>query len=236
MPIGLVPFCQVAAAPPTSQDIHLLVSELEVLLEKARAVNGSDLNSDDSDQESGDTSHDVGRRENIIASLKSYINCLMDLLPSMDRVANHASQLEIDERTSVPDGFQVSGPAQAYVVAVRDRFANADSRLVERLGEANWQRHTALRMALEQGIEEPKSIFVPVSIFHDSGLGGSVPTNSYHAITVASHSSFVSSLAEGTTGGLRVPSTPKEVYQGKAFTCEICGHKLSKIKNRIDWK
>ena len=158
----------------------------------------------------------------------------------MEHVANYAGQGDLDEQSSMPVDFQVSGPARTYVINVRDRFANADSRLVERLGEANWQRHTALRTGMEQEapetIGEPKSVFVPVSMFHDSGLGSSVPANSSYAITVASHSSFVSSLAEDDTGVLRVPSTPKEVHEGRAFTCEICGHKLNRIKNRIDWK
>jgi hypothetical protein len=84
--------------------------------------------------------------------------------------------------------------------------------------------------------EVPKSIFVPVSLYHDSGLGSSMPAQSSHAATVASHSSFVSSLAEDNTGNLRVPSTPKEVSKGIPFKCNICGHVLSRIRNRVDWK
>src|SRR5205085_462201 len=169
--------------------------------------------------------------------------CLMDLLPSMEDTLNYADQVNLRPHASAPIEFQVSGPAQAYILNIYDRFPKANSQLVERLGEANWQRHTALRIGLEQQAqtvseapEAPKSVFVPVSMFHDSGLGNSIPARSSYAATVASHSSFVSSLAEKDGGDLRVPSTPKEVAEGIPFTCDICGHRLSRIKNRIDWK
>lgn len=176
----------------------------------------------------------------------------MDLLPSMENTLDYASQINVDDQTSIPVEFQVSGPARTYVLSVYDRFAKADSRLVERLGEANWQRHMALRKSHElqrvnldiaapskpvfEVQETPKSLFIPVSMFHDSGLGSSIPTQTSYAATVASHSSFISSLAEIDSGGLRVPSMPKEVSSGIPFTCDICGNKLSRIKTRIDWK
>ena len=59
----------------------------------------------------------------------------------------------------------------------------------------------------ETGIEQeerPKSQFVPASLFHDSGFGASHATQSSYAVTVASNSSFVSSLGEKDSVGLRV--------------------------------
>lgn len=83
---------------------------------------------------------------------------------------------------------------------------------------------------------EVKSSFIPVSLFQDSGLGSSLPAQTSYAATAASHSSFVSSNAEGESGHLRVPPTPKGVFEGIPFVCEICSHELSEIKNRVDWK
>lgn len=163
----------------------------------------------------------------------------------MEEILTLADQANMDELISRSVDFQVSGPAQTYVLNIHDRFANADSRLVQRLGECNWQRHVALRSNLEESKqmmpqdlvqETPKSVFVPVSLFHDSGLGSSLPAQSSFAATIASHSSFVSSFADGDVGGLRVPPTPLAVSRGIPFTCEICGHILSRIKNRVDWK
>jgi hypothetical protein len=243
MTTELIPTYHAFAVPPIDDEIRQLTNELGILLEKARLVTENDYESDGvSGPETGAASDGKGWGQTIV-SLKTYITCLMDLLPSMEDTLNYADQTNLDEQASAPTEFQVSGPAQTYVLNVYDRFAEADSRLVERLGEANWQRHTALRMGLEGQTETtlkvqetPKSVFIPVSMFHDSGLGSSVPAMSSYAATVASHSSFVSSLAEKDSGSLRVPSTPKKVSEGVPFTCNICGHKLSRIKNRVDWK
>ena len=246
---------------PTRNEIAELAVELGILLEKARLITETDHESDGT---SGpETPGDYGPKERTrtISALKTSTTCLMDLLPSMENTLNYVNRTNLDDQTSAPVAFQVSGPARTYVLSVYDRFRKADSRLVERLGEANWQRHTALRKSHElqraklEGIAEsvaersvasveltfgvqetPKSVFVPVSMFHDSGLGSSMPTQSSYAATIVSHSSFISSLAEIDNGGLRVPPTPKEVFRGIPFTCDICGNMLSRIKTRVDWK
>ena len=82
--------------------------------------------------------------------------------------------------------------------------------------------------------EPPKSIFQPFSVFHDSGLGTSLPAQSQVAISVASHTSFLSE--EGDLHRRRVPKMPDEVGLGKPFKCNLCGQTLSFIKNRISWK
>jgi hypothetical protein len=91
----------------------------------------------------------------------------------------------------------------------------------------------------EEGTEEQEiahSTFLPVSKFHDSGLGTSVPAQSDHAFSIASHTSFLSSHAESEDGKARVPPTPEQVAEGQPFDCAICGQTLTSIKSRIDWK
>jgi hypothetical protein len=167
----------------------------------------------------------------------------MDLLPSMEDTLYLASKAKDEDQTSLPLEFHVSGPARTYILNIRDRFPQADSQLVERLGEANWQRHIALRGRPMQAdssdapVEElAKSVFLPVSLFQDSGLGSSLPAQTSYAATSASHTSFISSQADEEGGGLRVPPTPKAVSKGIPFSCETCGQTLSQIKNRVDWK
>ena len=80
------------------------------------------------------------------------------------------------------------------------------------------------------------SVFQPQTLFHDSGIGTTVASQSQYAQTEASHTSFVSSLAEQEKGKLRVPPTPLEVGTGEPFRCHLCGFVQIKIKNRIDWK
>jgi hypothetical protein len=72
------------------------------------------------------------------------------------------------ERETLEDSiFEVSGPAKAYVSNILDKFPSADIRLIERLGEANWQRHVIIRN--NQGQEEPGRFILQrtaKSIFH----------------------------------------------------------------------
>ena len=77
------------------------------------------------------------------------------------------------------------------------------------------------------------SLFYPSVTFHDSGIGTSVPAQTFYA---QSHTSFQSNNTEGEQCSLRVPDTPTEVSEGKAFKCFLCGQMLAKIKSRVDWK
>jgi hypothetical protein len=199
---------------------------------------------DDSDLDSeaeGESANERNVMDAIAADLRFYNHRLMDLMPSIERTAVQPAQLQGPNDHSALSPFQMSEPAHAYVIKVADKFPDAESKLVERLGEANWQRHVRIRQssggtAEIVPAEVPKSVFVPVSMFHDSGLGSSMPAQSAYAATAASHSSFKTTMTESQSGSYRVPPTPKEVYAGESFTCEICGHFLSKIRNRIDWK
>jgi hypothetical protein len=249
--------------PSTDGKVEGLVRELKILLEKARILRENDLDSEIiSDGDNTDLG-DYEDRDNLstsISSLATYTTCLMDLLPSMEDTLNFATQAKDEGQSSSPLDFHVSGPARTYILNISDRFKKANSQLVERLGEANWQRHIALRNAppqqsegaavvieeapksafvpisLFQGSGAPKSVFAPISLFQDSGVGTSLPAQTSYAYTSASHTSFVSSQADEEGGGLRVPPTPKAVSKGIPFSCELCGQMLSKIKNRIDWK
>ena len=145
--------------------------------------------------------------------------------------------------------FAVSEPASIYVSYVREKFNRAETRLVERLGKANWQRHRDVRRRMDaianpnedvddehelgQGDGITCSVFYPSVTNRDSGIGTSVPAQTFQA---HSHMSFQSNNTEGEQGSLRVPATPTEVSKGKAFRCFLCGHVLSNIKSRFDWK
>ena len=146
---------------------------------------------DSSDSGSYDTVDDIGFAT----------TCLLDLGPSVQQNLDRA-EIAQDQRsylTSVP--FSVSGPATIYVNLVRDKFKKTHHKLVERLGEANWQRHKDVREKMENPIVSPEDItnagfiFRPYSVvFHDSGIGTSVPAQTEYA---PSHTSFQSSNIEG---------------------------------------
>ena len=141
--------------------------------------------------------------------------------------------------TSIPN-FEVSEPATIYVRNILDKFPSADMRLIQRLGECNWQRYVMIRKAKE-GSEIDRehlpdatgSILQPVSLFHDSGLGSSRLANSCYAASV---SSFISRAGDVDGEFFRVPPTPKEVVDGKPFECFICGRTMHHIRTRVEWK
>ncbi|MCJ1479097.1 hypothetical protein MMC13_007781 [Lambiella insularis] len=175
--------------------------------------------------------------------LECYLECLMELVPTIEQTLAHA-EFGGFHKAAKRKPFVVTELARPFVQNVADKFTKADDSLVERLGVSNWQRYTTICARLEnpeaphaQILETvPNSVFTPLSLFHDSGLGSSVPGISRYAASGASHTSFVSSLAKDGSSNLRVPPTPKEVGMGEPFKCEICAHVLYNICNRVDWK
>jgi len=208
------------------------------------------ISDSETDQSSDDEEPDK------VESLSFSVGCLMDLLPSMEGSLTHLQMIKSHPAAPIRAPFSVSEPAHPFVQNISDKFERADTCLVERLGESNWQRFVTIRARTKQFVckqeqdaevieelspvtlfkQAPQSMFTPLSLFHDSGLGSSVPTIRPYAASAASHTSFVSSLATDGNSALRVPPTPREVQAGEPFTCEICGHRLVNIKNRVDWK
>jgi hypothetical protein len=226
-------------------ELEIAAVELRSLVANARTII-DDAEDDISDLESETGAKPLNKRGvlgEIVSDIKFYNLRLMDLLPSIERTALAPKDIQGTKVDATPASipFQVSRPAHAYVLQVRDKFPEAEKKLIERLGEANWQRRLRIREVPQEfaevvGGETAKSIFMPVSMFHDSGLGTSVPTQSAYAPTTASHSSFRTTATENQVGTYRVPPTPKGVFDGVPFACEICGHVLRNIKNRVDWK
>jgi hypothetical protein len=246
----------------TSALIEAPVLALRGLLEKAGEIieeHGSNTTSSAS-EESGDSSDDSdesnGNRlssekhpsRNWVVQLCKDMHChttsLMDLVFSIEQTLKYADLSS--KRIHVPpaDSFRVSDPAQVYVSNILDKFPQADLSLVGRLGQKNWERHQIIRLKQQQ-IEEASSteekdvapsLFMPFSLFHDSGLGLSTHASSSYAASAVSHTSFVSSLAEGEKRAWRVPPLPIAAATGKPFICNICGQTQHKIKNRVDWK
>ena len=173
---------------------------------------------------------------NIAGELQFHIGCLVDLGSTLEKslLCTETSRVRSSQTTPLP--FHVSDAASVYISIIRDKFKDAEAQLIERLGEANWQRHVNVRMRMANVIgdvkeeyirEDPCSTFRPYSAFKDSGIGPSAPTQSQNA---PSHRSFVSSVSEKEGGRLRVPREPVEVGAGRPFQCYLCGELLSSIR------
>ena len=223
----------------------LATSELSSLIEQAQAIisgpNGDDLpnadewgDEDDSDPESTSIQEEAEFCEDVEFNTR----CLMQLVPALEQniLSSQKPRVPLDRPTS--QAFSVSEPASTYISLAQQRFQDADLKLVQRLGEANWQRHVRLRTKLYGHEDERNEPSAPVagSIFHDSGLGTTITGPSQYAPSLASHASFASSIGNQESPFSRVPPMPPEVIAGQKFVCALCGTTQSRIRNRIDWK
>ena len=178
--------------------------------------------------------------------LKNNIESLLELGPILHE--NLCAQRIHAEEPRRPDAiFQVSDPAMAYIAMIRERYGQAEDQLIDRLGEANWQRHQYIRKRLDgaethddrktQDLDEKEdrsqSDHNPYSLFRDSGIGTSIPTQEHSTPSLGSCQSTDITSEQARK---RVPPTPKEVFEGNAFKCFICGQMLSNIRNRVDWE
>lgn len=147
----------------------------------------------ESEAEAGTTDD---RIESFLRSIQTRTKLLMEICPSLEQTYCHSNKLTKPLAIGAPV-FHVSEAAKHYVRKVYDRFPAGDVRLIERLGEANWQRHQKLRMLDDISVplfnEKPrelalvKSIFRPASTFRDSALGASLPATSNFTPSLASH-------------------------------------------------
>ena len=192
---------------------------------------------DDECESDSDDYSDVDSSE-MCDDMEFAVNRLMELRPSIEQNLTPKRDLAT-KAVQAPSRLScLSTPARVYVGHIREKFYQAPDQLVERLGEANWQRHLAVRRRIEtesvRVVEEEAGSVVPPHSFHDSGYGTSVPAQTQYAL---SHTSFISSNQDEEEGrSLRVPPLPAKVGAGKPFQCFICGLMLSNVKNRVDWK
>ncbi len=205
-----------------------------------QGVEPPDGDDSDEDYDSGAEGLWNGESYDLCEDIGFSIACLAELRTSLEQNLVRAEKNRSHNARPPPVSFCLSDPAKIYVSLVREKFRQAPDQLVERLGQANWQRHVGVRKRIESTIgiveEVPKtacSIFRPYSTFHDSGIGTSLPTQTSY---VPSHTSFISSNTEGEQNSLRVPPMPLEVVTGKPFQCDFCGMLLPSIKNRVEWK
>ncbi|KAL6237463.1 hypothetical protein BDW75DRAFT_238252 [Aspergillus navahoensis] len=219
-----------------------LATELAIQLEKAALILDVEERSEPpSDDETDDDSSPAPESlQNRLGRLHSYIGCLIDLTPVVERYIRSLQRKAEVQYGPIGAVFRLSHRAQPYAMRIRDRFANAPTSLVERLAEANLER--SIRLQTQEDEEEEVhdhtnqqavTLFKPFSLFQDSGLGSSIPTMSQYAATVASHTSFLSVAREDALGRPRAPPLPRE--GGRPFRCGYC-HRTVSMRNRIEWK
>ena len=186
--------------------------------------------------------------EDPLEIIQDFTNGLMDLVPSLEEIYARLHLPKIKSSTTSVPNFSVSQSALPFVQNISEEFQKAEKYLVERLGEANWQRFVRIRAWRDAAIPHdapasnmfddgtvPKSLFEPPSLYRDSALGSSIAIKEIDSVSVVSHTSFASSIIEDSQA-LRVPKTPAAVALAQPFVCDICGRFQKGIRNRIDWK
>ena len=233
-------------APLRRKKLDEAIQCLSLFSDRAGAIvsgSTSEADSDSEDSEDEPDGPDGGHKseDTIGRDIRFLTACLMELVPTLEQSLPRVGKPARSAFLTPPPAFRVSEPAFTYVRNICDKFPQADIELIERLGEANWQRHVKVRNRIDQVanddlVESKAFVVTPFSEFRDSALGSSIPTRSQYAASAASHTSFVSSHADGEERSIRVPPTPAEVSTGKPFQCNICGQTLHKIRSRVDWK
>ncbi|KAG6990978.1 hypothetical protein G7Y79_00059g091630 [Physcia stellaris] len=128
--------------------------ELGRLVEQSRVVISShiredeDASSDDSSNTSVGTLSDHDEENDFTQELRSQIDYLLQLGPTLRQNVLYARKSRIEASIPAVVPFHLSGPAWKYVSLVREKFQNAGNQLVNRLGEANWQRHIMLTVEM----------------------------------------------------------------------------------------
>lgn len=176
--------------------------------------------------------------------IRDTVLMLMQLTPTLE--GTYKQKFTRRCRRNAFEVTSVSHEALQYVGHVREKFPEAHPEVINRLGEANWQRHERLRniSSMDEASivhQEPavppitaKSLFRPQSIFHDSALGSSLRTASSRAESIASHQSFASTVDGAARNAKRVPQMPI-INWGEPFNCPFCLVSIS-CSSRIAWK
>jgi hypothetical protein len=230
---------QNSATTPSIYPLEQLVAHASAKLPSKDDQTSSE--SDTSDGEAPQNTFQVGgfrAASRCIDAISHPVSMLMQLTPTLEAIYTHKYSAPLREHAFqttlvTPGSFQ-------YISHVRDKFPEADPEIINRLGEANWQRHQRIRnLAVNDASEVTKvdpaiSLFKPRSLFQDSALGSSLPTISGPAKSDASHRSFASSANTAAGNSLRVPEMPITAL-GEAFKCPFCLTLIS-CSSRIQWK
>ncbi len=230
----------------SDQPLDDLIDQAKSILSLSEDGEDSLDSEDDEDAVNASLSTERAVQLRCRARLSHNISMLMELLPTLEAAYRLKHTPRVDRNAH--RHFRVTSTATPYVRHIRDKFPHAHSRLADRLGEANWQRHERLRNPAwkrpdaddtEQNpgrsIQKARTFFDPVSIFKDSALGSSLNNRTEKAASVASHSSFLSSALGDPKTKLRVPKMPEGTEWGSPFACPYCASMID-VHSRVDWK
>ncbi|GAP84314.2 hypothetical protein SAMD00023353_0701280 [Rosellinia necatrix] len=196
---------------------------------------GEGYGDDDSDASSV---FEVDSLSEIAEDLTCDVENLMDLDALCDAAKESTSSYEAEPTAEAVEGLASASisAAQVYAEMIQMRFPQANHRLVEYLGRANYYRFVRCSQQREKNERQvdgsPETgrfdaTTVDGSRFHDSGIGTSLCTGSYAETVMSFH--------HGDGNVVRIPPLPEEGKNGIPFSCIACGKKVAIRSNRA-WK
>ncbi|KAH4006804.1 hypothetical protein HBI13_234900 [Parastagonospora nodorum] len=172
--------------------------------------------------------------ESLCQTLRMKIDTLIMLAPTL---ASPAEEFFDDEEPRVIQDIGEYLPEQAYANSISQNFPLAALAIVSQLGKLNWKRYNHMIHLQQETVEQELRTTVMEkarTIFHDSGLGVSLPAQSEVGLNIAeSAPSVVSHRAQASHK--RVPQLPAKARSGETFACEIC-NKQVRFKQTKAWK
>ncbi|KAH7324243.1 hypothetical protein B0I35DRAFT_475505 [Stachybotrys elegans] len=218
-------------------------AKLSQIAAQVKEINHQDSSqASDSDGDS-DVSSDDGGGDliDISEDIKTDTQCLLELV---SRFQEPTVGITAKESAVKLETLGSWNPAQIFIDRLLQRYPQCEASLAAHLGNASWSQFLHCRQTRTQNIEWQKleesplicdAISKPAStMFHDSGLGTSVPTEpllpapSDYAETEASYHG-------GVGGSVRLPPLPNDARKGIPFECIGCGAMIS-IKTKRAWK
>lgn len=207
-------------------------NHLQSLLNKARSADldddgthGEETVLDESDTESEDT------LQQCVTDIQEYIQLLNELHPSIE------SFLELLEDAPGPSLAEAAnrGAFLYFSDIIRSKFKEAPEALADTLGRLNLERYNRMAAARdvnlgrEYDFPQTNSIEAPSTSFHDSGIGGSLPSQQ-------SMSEKAPSLFSTLAGKSRSKLPPLPAHaKWNSFSCNYCGEKV-RFCTRREWE
>lgn len=170
----------------------------------------------DGSSESGTSVFSSDSVKEVLEDLRMDTTCLLDLDPLLSDPI-----LPVDAEPSRPDTCTIWSPSRLFSDKISTRFPEAESSLVQQLGQANYDLF--LRCQDNGSNNQPMddvnasgidNLDGASSKFHDSGNGSSLPT---------SYAETVMSYGADEVRRVRLPPLPSLAKDGCPFTCVCCG-------------
>jgi hypothetical protein len=203
--------------------------------------------------------------EDILEDITTYMDCLLDLAPSLDNPALDMPAENLDRYSTKEKEIFVASSEEAaiYCRKIRDRFISLPKYIVERLAEANVIRAAALRSARSQNELNvaadvakslpSESLFSTIDHGVTDTTKSTAPSSSVFSSLLkrvtrrsttisqfsdnASEATFASfSTAQSAINQGRPRVPPMPELEEGGFTCPICYKRVIGVVSRKAWK